>query len=747
MAIKRQLHFVPLGDFLHNSTPRDYSSEGKITAEWKTLAGLSAAELQNADLIKLSEHPDADLRLLALLALVAKETPDFVPVCIRLMNDVSVTIPAWSSGFGGMEEIQTKPQTVQDVARRCLEMVGCSLTYEGGDKVGIKPDAESWWNLRKSNPDWLGWHEFLYKRASQGISPVQEEAKPAIKQFRTRVDELPRRTRAWALLYLANDVFSVNGRWQDWYATEKEMIDAAQELGAPALIEFLRTGGRAGLQQPAIDDPQKGTRFIITYAKHFFTAVNADDLLALKQYTAAMDADPSRARQIKDEAIDHFNSMRSDAWEQAKVMAALMDYGDETDRSVAVEWFYSAANSTDRSSAQSLFIHGLEQRRPREAMDVLRRLISYPAFDRLAPLNVIYTAMMLEKLVRDFSFDHTWRDDKADNLRSLLRAYFWIGFISHKELKLPEKILVQPEWSIELGGLGHSMVINPSGSLLAVGMSDKDGGVRVLDTENGKEKSLIAQSGRDLEVFFNHDGTKLLFDAPGNANQIRVWDVGSGGVSWQNVEPQSGFQLAADKPFGLFDGDNNNPRFFWVNLSKYKTLWTQDYQPKHARRMTVSPDARWIAMGDAGFKHIQLLDASQAELVAELTGHATYPSKFVFSPDSTKLISVGEDERVIIWDVIGRRMLSRFHGNRSQYGPVGFTADSQSFIVDVGDHNLAVYTMLGNPRFGIKFQGSWVTKVVPSRDGRFLYLMIQHTGSPTVGWPTNKSRIECWRLP
>ncbi len=744
-ALKKELPFISSGEFIYNREPRDYESVKKIRAAWDTLQGLRSADLESAELVRLAEHGDAEVRCLAILALVAQEKPDFVPVCIRLANDFTPTIPAVHGGDIGGPEMVTIPQTVADVARSCLQMVGCDFRNPNDAQEAFQPDAETWWKQRQSNMDWLGWHAFLHKRASMGYSSLLEEAKPALKKFWSKADGLPPKTRAWLLLYMADGVFMSNGQWQDWYATEEEMIRAVRGLGTAALVEFLQTGRRTGLKEPAIDDPRQGRRFIITYAKHFFSPENAKDLIALKEYTAAMDADPGRARQVKDEAMQ-YHARENRGWERADVMAALADLGDETDVASVARWFYSEPNGNGGSTAQSVFLNRLEQRRPRAGKEIIRLLASDPALDRLRNWDVIYLASLLKKITPDFSIDRTWNDEKADEVRGLLRAYFKIGSVAIKELKLPEKYLDEPEWSVELDGLGHSMVVHPNGSLLAVGMSDEGGGVRVLDAGNGKEKHRIAQSGEYLNVFFNPDGTQLLFHAPLSFGQIRVWDVASGKESWQPVEPQSGFQLAADKPFGLFEGESNLERFVWVDQTTFKTLWTREYPSNRRRTTKLSPDAKWIALVDEAFKTIQLLDsAKEGELVTEFAGHASFPSKYAFSPDSTKLVSVSEDDRLILWDVATRRLQSMFRGSRLQFGPVGFTADSQCFFANVGPDSLGVYSMDGTSRFGIKYNGNWMEKVVPSRDGRFLFIMVQHAKLP-MGGRADRSRIECWRM-
>jgi hypothetical protein len=79
VAIRNELPFISLGAYLVNREPRDYSSEKRVQTAWTVLQGLHSSELPISELLELSEHPNADLRALAILAIVAKETPTLFP--------------------------------------------------------------------------------------------------------------------------------------------------------------------------------------------------------------------------------------------------------------------------------------------------------------------------------------------------------------------------------------------------------------------------------------------------------------------------------------------------------------------------------------------------------------------------------------------------------------------------------------------------------------------------------------------
>ncbi|MCB9874865.1 MAG: hypothetical protein H6821_11875, partial [Planctomycetaceae bacterium] len=399
VAIKSSLPFISLHDFLGHRPPRAYGERAKVIAAWETLKRLDSPKLTVAELKLLANHKDADIRALAVLAMVAKETPEVVPLCLRLKNDPAATIPAHYEPGGrttGERQLYTSPQTVGSIATSVLNMVSYrrSLTLDGSTRV--EPDDAEWWALRKDNQGWLAWHEFLYRRASQGTMPVPDAAKPDIQRFRTTVDALPAATRAWVLLYLADDVFMGNGFWQNDYATEKEMIQAVRGLGAAALIEFLRSGKRLGLREPFLDDARKGRRFIMTYAPQLFTAENAEALMQLKLYTAAADADPKIVRRAVVAAMKEYTGEYK-GWERAEAMAALASLGDDSDRSSAVKWFFEEPNKAGGSTSQSIFIHELERRHPTQWSDVVRRIVAHPTFDQLQPMDVMNLAMMVGK--------------------------------------------------------------------------------------------------------------------------------------------------------------------------------------------------------------------------------------------------------------------------------------------------------------------------------------------------------------
>ena len=162
------------------------------------------------------------------------------------MNDDADTLPLQRdlrSVFDPDARVATEPQKVAHIARHILTMVGCPLPYGHSSRTGeltiaSTQEVAQWWAARKDNPDWLNWYEFLYLRASQGTTPVPKTAADRITRFRRQIDVLQAVPRAWILLYLADAVFMSDGEWHNDFASQEEMIDAANLLGPENLIAF-----------------------------------------------------------------------------------------------------------------------------------------------------------------------------------------------------------------------------------------------------------------------------------------------------------------------------------------------------------------------------------------------------------------------------------------------------------------------------------------------------------------------------
>jgi len=536
-------------------------------------------------------------------------------------------------------------------------------------------------------------------------------------------------------------VFLSRGRWENYFATEKEMISAVQDLGAEALIEFLRSGRRRGLREPSLDEGRKGRRFIVTYAQHFFTEENVGALVQLELFTVAADADPKIVRRAADAAMQYL-TRDYQGRDRARVMAALASLGDDTDRGSAVKWFFDEPNKEGGSSPQGIFIGALERRHPEQWRDIVRRIVAHPKIDQLRPIEVLYLARMVEKLGGEQLIGDGYRyEDDADTTRNELRKLFQVERTARKTLEQPETFLKGPEWIAELGESGQSLALSPDGRLLAIGMAERGQDIRVLCTEDGTERRRLQLAGRRVSVAFTDPDQKLICAPSYDGKSVLVWPGEQGRIATHVLQTNGAIIPArTDERIAVIDSRS----LAWLEFPGGTIVWKQDYRNRSPYILAISPDTAWMATNDGWSKEIRLIDTTNGNQRFSLVGHASAPPKLSFSNDSSLLVSVAHDNRVFIWSVSDGKAVKELRGNNVRFGPVVFAPDAQSFFAGSGYGVLAAYAVSdGHPRFGIRYTGNWIHAAVPSADGNYLYLMIQHGGG-RAGW---KSRIECWKLP
>ena len=235
-----ELPFVSYGDFLSDSKP-GYAGQDQVFKAWAALQAVMKTKPPFADLAKLVKHDDPKVRTLALLGLFDREEQAAFPLIHSLAEDAAATFPAqFEPGGRAIDEplrLYTKPATVGSVALRMLETIGFRADWLGSK--GREQTFAEWSARRLGNPDWIGWYDFLYRRASQAKSAQR------IAALREKMAGLPQAVRAWMWMGLADDGMMIP-QTDTALATEAEIIEAAKKLGPAALLPFFAMASAPG---------------------------------------------------------------------------------------------------------------------------------------------------------------------------------------------------------------------------------------------------------------------------------------------------------------------------------------------------------------------------------------------------------------------------------------------------------------------------------------------------------------------
>lgn len=124
-----------------------------------------------------------------------------------------------------------------------------------------------------------------------------------------------------------------------------------------------------------------------------------------------------------------------------------------------------------------------------------------------------------------------------------------------------------------------------------------------------------------------------------------------------------------------------------------------------ASSLDVSPDGRWVALS-TGFK-VRLFDASSGEEMQmdNSRGHRGWVRDLCFSHDGHMIASVGEDKKIILWDVESRTVSKRMDAHSAGIYCVDFSHDDTRLVTGSADVTICQWSvetgkLIGKPLVG-----------------------------------------------
>jgi WD40 repeat protein len=205
---------------------------------------------------------------------------------------------------------------------------------------------------------------------------------------------------------------------------------------------------------------------------------------------------------------------------------------------------------------------------------------------------------------------------------------------------------------------------SPDSSRLAICLANND--VVLIDSDTGKEQVRFAFPSNTYSLAFAPDGKTLA----SGGTCITVGDLTTGKLLLPTPAPVSRQEFLQFQDGGSqLRTQNLDDGFYWWNvmsgqLTRYlprDPAWTS-----YALAESISSDGKLRAafthhLGDDGKidkVEILLVDTATKQIVRTMAGHTSFILQTVFSPDGTKLFSVGGyDPRVLVWDVATGKLL------------------------------------------------------------------------------------------
>jgi hypothetical protein len=736
---------LPYGWFLTDSEPRDagvlmqFEKDGTFKAipiedSARKTPGPELAKHSFEALAPLAEHNDIKIRTLALMGLFATEDRRAMPIIAARLGDEAPTFPGLIYGASLLpgEKHPIEPRTVGSVAKELLNFVGFP-------KWPPEPSEtlEQWRRACLDNPDWIGWYQFLHKRATGGSSAPEPERAPKIAALRKQLDALRPTLRGWVLLYLTDD------HKPTFVATNAEVIAAAKVLGSSALLDFLRNGSHAGVQDDRTQDTYGHVRrYILKHGKELFSKAEAGTLFNMGHYVTAADANPALAGKWLRIAAEKWSAPYQ-RWDVARAMAALIDHRGDAEAEFAVKWLYEVPDDTAGSSSLSVFLAELTERRVKDWEGTLRRIVAHPKFEYVNTYDVGSVAIVINQLGGKEVFTQDWFvANRGELAREKIRAHFKISSSQPPRLLSPAFLAPGSRWNTPVAGRGTNVAIHPGGKLVAV--SEEEGRVSLFSADTGAPAGEMMAGGRITAIQFDLEGNRL-FTLKNNRGLIE-WDLATFKATRESPIQASDTEAVLHLASGLV-ASRGQRGIAAGRLPAGRILWTEKMRIRQFGLIALSSDGRRLATCDGFSKTILLWDAATGKKIASMDGHSGTPTRAAFSPDGAWLISAaaeGEDEKVILWDGRTGALKQTYLSESARFNALGFTPDSKYFFASPKRGQLALYeTASGKPRQGFAIPHSWLADIGVSPDGKSLFtLSVLSSGSGRYS-----SRLDCWEMP
>jgi WD40 repeat protein len=243
-----------------------------------------------------------------------------------------------------------------------------------------------------------------------------------------------------------------------------------------------------------------------------------------------------------------------------------------------------------------------------------------------------------------------------------------------------------------------AVAVGPRADLIAIGTTA--GAVRLTRAISGEQlRVLHAGEGPVVATRFNRDGTKLLTaDADGT---VAAWDVGSGrrvATMRRNGAALIDARLSADGTL-VVTADARGAAAVW-RVGDSRPMRVLRAGKRRLLSASFSPDGARVVTAERG-TYARVWDLRSGRPLAQLRRHRRYrlfgfvPSPGVeFSPDGTRVLMVGTDGGLRLWDDHGRLLKERRGSSGAIVNHATFNPDGR--LIAAGSDDGAVHVLDGH---------------------------------------------------
>ncbi|RYG68620.1 WD40 repeat domain-containing protein, partial [bacterium] len=273
---------------------------------------------------------------------------------------------------------------------------------------------------------------------------------------------------------------------------------------------------------------------------------------------------------------------------------------------------------------------------------------------------------------------------------------------------------VRPELTLQIGHMARitGVASSPDGSLMASGGMDET--AKIWDAKTGALRFSLPLEAPVLAVEFQSDALLVIADAAGTLSAYETKTGALRGRQEGGKLEMSAAALSKGGKLAAFAATGGPIEI--RDLTTGRQVAVLDGHPTKVLAMAFSPDGTTLASCSDAFQEktaseeiarragdIRLWNVADGELIKILRGHALSVNGLAWSPDGSRLASVGESGTAIVWDSRTFAEVEEFNTSQGQgrATSVAFSPDNQRLLVswragikafDLKDENTALWS-------------------------------------------------------
>jgi hypothetical protein len=377
--------FIGVKELLYDRS-EIYLADPAAMAEYlPALAEFRGRKDTSAEVIPLLEHPDAKVRVLAIMALYLKNEPhQTLPAIHNLVNDGAASFPdppvdqgrLWSSGIGPPHE----PGTVGEVARAVIDFY-----LRRKPNLRCAGNFEEYWAARKHRTACAGWFSIQMLQATHGASPLSEDAILRIRHLRASLAGIPAEDRRWIMLELARGEYLEYGT--SYLADRDELSRLCHQVGSETLRQMIQADPKATQRLPLDPDLDLAALrwFIVEHARDLLSPDDAEAVLQAGNPIVAAELRPAMASKWLREPLAN-STKKTQSWGEAQTAAALWRICGPKEAEFLLDWYFESTPERGAfPSFRAAFIGNIASQARPDLRSFLVRLVSDPRLKRTGP--------------------------------------------------------------------------------------------------------------------------------------------------------------------------------------------------------------------------------------------------------------------------------------------------------------------------------------------------------------------------